>query len=181
MKVFSKLFPVLLLVALVFSSCSNTQTYAEQLKAEKELIADYIKRNNIKVVSEFPTEFPWAENVYVLTKSGLYFHLVSEGDTGVDADTLVANDLVVPRYYQYTLNAKSDTVVSNWNTVDYPYPTTFNYLDQTQVCVGWHEAVSYMKRNNSRAKFIVHSKIGFSDARDAVIPYGYEMKIKIQK
>ena len=180
MKLFSKLFLFLIVIAVVFSSCSNNVTYAEQLKAEKELIADYIKRDSIKVVTEFPTKFPWDKNVYVLTKSGMYFRLVEEGDKTNPADSLVKNDLVVPRFYQYTLNTVSDTI-SNWNTIDYPLPTTFYYKDLTQVCKGWHEAVSYMKYNNSRARFILYSKLGFTSNDNSVIPYGFDMKIKIQK
>ena len=180
MKLFSRLLLLLVVITAVLSSCSDNVTYAEQLKAEKELIADYIKRNNIKVVSEFPTKFPWDENVYVLTKSGMYFHLVSQGDMTEGADTLAKNDLVVPRFYQITLNTDPVTI-SNWNTVDYPYPTTFNYNDLTQACAGWHEAVSYMKRNNSRALFILHPKIGFTATDNSVVPYLYDMKIKMQK
>ncbi len=182
MKQLSGFLLIILFFSAVLMSCKNNNdpTYSQQLKAEKELIADYIKRNNIKVVSEKPKTFPWGENVYLLTKSGLYIHLVSEGDKTNQADTLLRNDLVIPRFYQYTLNAKADTI-SNWNTVDYPFPTTFNYLDNSQVCVGWHEAVSYMKRNNSQAKFILFSKIGFPATGNDVIPYGYDMIIKIQK
>jgi len=110
----------------------------------------------------------------------MYFHLVSQGDMTEGADTLVKNDLVVPRFYQITLNSVPDTL-SNWNTIDYPYPTTFNYNDLTQVCAGWHEAVSHMKRNNSRALFILHSKIGFTATDNSVVPYLFDMKIKIQK
>ena len=180
MKQFSGFILIILLFSAVLVSCRDGKTYAQQLKAEKELIADYIKRNNIKVVTTKPTTFPWGENVYLLTNSGLYIHLVSEGDKTNLGDTLVRNDLVIPRFYQYTLNVKSDTI-SNWNTIDYPFPTTFNYIDNSQVCVGWHEAVSYMKRNNSQAKFILFSKIGFPATGDEVTPYGYDMIIKIQK
>lgn len=183
MKIFSKIFIAFLFLSFILSSCNNTTTYAEQLKAEKELIADFIKRNNITVVTEEPKV--WADSIYWLTESGLYFQLTNVGDTArvsdtVKADTLEANDLVVPRFYQITLNAKPDTIF-NWNTINFPYPTTFNYLDDSQACAAWHEAVSYMKYNNSRARFIVKSKIGFEDASDAVTPYVYDMKIKFQK
>lgn len=182
MKQFLGFLLIILLFSAILISCNSSDdpTYAQQLKDEKELIADYIKRNNIKVVTDKPTSFPWGENVYYLTSTGMYIHLMSEGDITNTADTLVKNDLVIPRFYQYTLNTKSDTI-SNWNTIDYPFPTTFNYLDYSQVCVGWHEAVGYMKRNNSRAKFILNSKLGFTPTGNEVIPYEYEMIIKIQK
>ncbi len=178
MKQLSGFILIILFLSAILVSCSDGQTYAQQLKTEQELIADYIKRNNIKVVTEKPTT--WEKNVYLLTKSGLYIHLVDEGDKTNESDTLVKNDLVIPRFYQYTLNTKSDTI-ANWNTIDYPFPTTFNYMDYSTVCVGWHEAVSYMKRNNSRAKFILFSKIGFPATGNEVTPYGYDMNIKIQK
>lgn len=181
MKLFSKLISLSLFSVLVFSSCNDGVTYAEQLKAEKELIADYIKRENIKVVTEFPKEFPWGDKVYVLTKSGMYFRLESEGDKASGVDSLEANDKVITRFYQHTLSGTSPDTLFNWNTVSYPFPTTFNYADATQVCDGWHEAVSYMKYNNSRAHFILHSKIGFETSSNDVVPYGFEMKIKIQK
>lgn len=179
MKQLSGFLLIILIFSTVLVSCKDSDpTYAQQLKSEKELIADYIKRNNIKVVTEKPTT--WDNNVYLLTNSGLYIHIVSEGDKTNLGDTLVKNDLVIPRFIQYTLNVKADTI-SNWNTIDYPLPTTFNYLDYSQVCVGWHEAVGYMKRNNSRAKFILFSKIGFPVTGNEVTPYGYDMIIKIQK
>ncbi|HPC26966.1 MAG TPA: hypothetical protein PK410_05510, partial [Paludibacteraceae bacterium] len=74
----------------------------------------------------------------------------------------------------------ADTI-SNWNTIDYPHPFTFNYLDYSQACQAFHEAVSYMKRNDSEAKIIVPSKIGFSEYMNSVTPLGYDLKIKIQK
>lgn len=183
MKIFSKIFIGFLFLSFILSSCNNTTTYAEQLKAEKELIADYIKRNNIKVVTEEPKV--WADSIYWLTESGLYFHLINVGDSArvsdtIEAEVLDTNDLVVPRFYQITLNAKPDTTF-NWNTINFPYPTSFNYLDDSQACAAWHEAVSYMKYNNSRARFIVKSKIGFDDASTSVTPYVYDMKIKFQK
>ena len=178
MRIFSKILLGLICLPFVFTSCNDTTTYAEQLKAERELIADYIKRNNITVVTEEPKV--WADSIYWLTESGLYFNLTNIGDTAAPVEVLDTNDLVVPRFYQFTLDVKADTV-SNWNTIDYAYPTTFNYLDDSQACAAWHEAVSYMKYNNSRAKFIVKSKLGFDDASESVTPYVYDMKIKFQK
>ncbi|MBP1677801.1 MAG: hypothetical protein H6Q20_2360 [Bacteroidetes bacterium] len=180
MKKISFFLTLLFGASLILASCNDGETYAEQLKAEKELIADYIKRNDIKVVTTMPTKFPWDDNVYYKSSSGLYFRLEEQGDVSVLSDSIEANDLVVARYYQYTLNAVSDTI-SNWNTVDYAYPSTFNYQDDSQACTAWHEAVKYMKYNNSRARFIVYSKIGFSAASESVTPYGYDMIMKFQK
>ncbi|MDP4238777.1 MAG: DUF4827 family protein [Bacteroidota bacterium] len=189
MKRISYLFFLTFLASIVASSCSSTKTYAELLNEEKSLIDGFIKRNNILVVSTFPTDTPWVKNgkeVYVLIpSSGLYFHLVNPGDSSLsktNADTLVLKNKVVPRYKQYTLGVPSDTI-SNWNTVDFPYPTDFIYGDMTSTgsCTGFQEAVSYMKRNNSEAKLIVPSKIGFNADMMSVTPRGYDLKIKFQK
>jgi hypothetical protein len=175
MKKLIFLFLGFLSIIFSFSSCSNTKTYAELLKDEKAIIASYIKRNNIQVVTTFPADGDW-DNKYVKTSSGLYFHLVNPGDTAANADTLASNDVVVIRYRQYTLTEDPDTLYY-WNTIDYPYPISFNYLDYTQACTAWHEAVSYMKRNNSEAKLIVPSKIGLSEYMNSVTPLGYDFKI----
>ncbi len=164
-----------------FSSCSNTKTYAELLNDESMLIKAFIKRNNIRVLSTFPKDSDWKANDYVLTASGLYFHLVTPGDS-ITSDTLQLKDVVVPRFKQYTLDAVSDTI-SNWSTIDYPYPSTFVYGDYTSTssCSGFQEAVSYMKRNDSEAKLIIPSKLGFSTYLSSVTPLGYDLKIRIQK
>lgn len=182
MKRISYLFVLGFLLSLLASSCSNTKTYAELLTSEKDLIDAYIKRNNIEVVSAFPTDTPWVKNgkdVYVKTASGLYFHMVNPGDMSIK-DTLQLKNLVVPRFKEYTLNVVSDTI-NNWNTIDYPYPSDFTYGDLTQSCKAFHEAASYMKRNESEAKIIVPSKIGFNADLLTVTPKGFDLKIKFQK
>ena len=164
---------------MIISSCKNDETYAELLKSEKEVIEAYIKRNNINVLSAFPKDSIWKENDYVLTSSGLYFHLVSQGDL-TSKDTLELKDKVVPRFKQYTLDLSSDTT-SNWSTIDYPRPAVFVYGDPNPMNKAFQEAASYMKRNDSEAKLIVTSKIGFNEYLKTVTPLGYDFKIKIQK
>lgn len=182
MKRISYLFLLVFLTSLLASSCSSTKTYAELLSEENALIKDYINRNNIMVVSTFPTDTPWVKNgksVYVLTSSGLYFHMVNPGNTA-NNDTIVLKNMIVPRFKQYTLNVVSDTI-NNWTTIDYPYPSDFTYGDLTESCKAFHEAVSYMKRNNTEAKLIVPASIGFSTELSSVTPMGYDLNIKFQK
>ncbi|MDR2840975.1 MAG: DUF4827 domain-containing protein [Paludibacter sp.] len=167
---------ITLLSTLALFSCQDGRTYAEQLKSEERLINDYIKRNHITVVKTKPAK--WSENVYWKTPSGLYFQLTDVGDT--TSASVMPNDIVIARYRKITLNVNPDTV-STWNTIDNLYPDKFNYLDMSQVCEGWHEAVSYMKYNNSRAKMIIYSKLGFTEDESAVIPYIYDFRIKLQK
>ena len=171
----------LFLTLLTATACKDEDlTYAEELKAERELIADFISRKNIKVVTTMPTEFPWDDNVYYKSKTGLYYRLTNRGDIA-SQDSVETGDLVVPRYIQYTLVADNPDTISNMNTIDSPYPSSFVYLNTDQACLGWHEAVGYMKKNNSEAKIIVYSKLGFSGYADPATPIGYDIKIRIQK
>ncbi len=179
MKRISYLLFLVFLTSIIISSCSDRKTYAQQLDDEKNLIAAYIKRNDIKVLSTFPKDSVWKTNDYVLTTSGLYIHMISYGDVS-STDSLEYKDIVVPRYKQYTLDMVPDTLY-NWSTIDFPQPPVFVYGDYSQSCIGFQEAVSYMKRNDSEAKLIVPSKLGFSNYLTSVTPLGYELKIKIQK
>jgi hypothetical protein len=164
---------------LSLAACSNDETYADELKAEKALIAEYIARHHIKTVETLPNVFPWPDSTYYLSSTGLYFRLEEQGDINAP-DSIEYNDLVIPRFIQYTLNENSDTTY-NWSTIDFAYNTTFNYGNLNQACDAWHEATSYMKRNNSFAKIIVPSKLGFETDENSVTPYCYDFKMKFQK
>lgn len=177
MKPFFVLFLSILFSGWVFTSCKDDNvTFAEELAAEQDLISDFIKRQGIKVVTSMPTN--WSDTkVYYKSPTGLYFRLNEAGDSTTQA---ASGDLIVPRYIQYTLNVKPDTI-SHLSTIDFELPYKFNYLDYTQVCKGWHEAVTYMKNHNSAASIIVFSRIGFSQYGRPATPIGYDLKIKIQK
>ena len=166
-------------IGFTFAACSDGETYADELKSEKALISEYIARHHIEVINTLPEVFPWPEKQYYLSSTGLYFRLEQEGEINTN-DSIEANDLIIPRFIQYTLNELSDTIY-NWSTIDFAYPTTFNYGDYNQVCEAWHEAVGYMKQNNSFAKIIVPSKLGFETDVNSVTPYCYDFKIKFQK
>jgi hypothetical protein len=180
MKRISYLFFLIFIISLVSSSCSNTKTFAQQLDDEQTLISAYIKRNNINVLTTFPADKKWKENDYVKTGSGLYFHLVDSGGSKIDTTTLQLKNTVIPRYKQYALSLAADTT-SYWTTIDFGYTPDFVYGDLTQSCLAFQEAVSYMKRNDSQAKIIVPSEIGFTADKNSVTPYGYTLKIRFQK
>jgi hypothetical protein len=169
-----------LVIGLLFVACKDDNvTYAEELKAEQELIADFISRQQIQVVTVMPT-YPWPDKVFYKSKSGLYFRLTKQGDIANKEDSLLLGDVVVPRFDEYTLGVNPDTI-SSQSTLHYPYPLQFNYGDLTQACAAWHEAVKYMKYNNSEAQLIVPSKIGLSKFSRPATPAGYDINIKISK
>ncbi len=179
MKRISYFFFLVFIISLCSTSCSNTKTYAQQLDDEQALIKAYIKRNNINVLTSLPANKDWHDNDYYKSGSGIYFHLVDSGST-MDTTTIRLKNTVVPRYKQYALALNSDTI-SNWNTIDFPYPADFVYGDLSQSCKAFQEAATYMKRNDSQAKIIVPSSIGFTADQNSVTPYGYTLKIKILK
>ena len=178
---------------LVLTSCNNT-SYNSLRKAEDKLIANYISRNHLNILTEEPADnYVWGEKDYLKVPGvdNFYFHLIQRGDSiridsvsptrndTVDL-TIVANDLIVLRYKQFALTENADTL-SYWTTLDQAYPVEFHYLN-TSDCesVGWHLAVKYMKYPNSSCQIIQPSKLGFSTEQNSVTPYGYIMKIKVK-
>jgi hypothetical protein len=169
---------IVLFVGIILVGCNNN-TYSDALKEEEKLIENFIKRNNIEVVTEKPTE--WKENVYwkVPDYDNYYFHLVEVGDTTKPA--LQTKDILNLRYIQYTLEAYADTT-RYWNTVDAPYPIELQYKVSTEAsCTGWQIALEYMQYSGAQCKIICPSKLGFSNENSNVIPYGYDMKIQIKR
>jgi len=178
MRRISYLIALTLFTALISYSCNDT-TYAQELKAEQLLVDNYIKRNGLNILKQEPdSNYVWGEKDYWLTSTGLYFHLDSKGA----GTPLKTSDIVVPRYVQYTLDVIPDSI-SCWTTSEIEYPTTFVYNSgvYTSVCKAFNEAASYMKRNDSEAKIIVHSKIGFTANQSPATPMAYKLKIKIQR
>lgn len=166
-------------IALLCSCNNSSQVYGNQLKAEKKLIADYIKRNNINVIKSEPIDEPWGENDYLEIDDYLYFHLVSQGET--DSEPLKYLDYIALRYRKYTLNEYADTI-SVWNTNDSPSPVEFQIgVSSSSTCEAWLQAIGYMKYNNAECKIICPSKLGFTEDATSVTPYGYDIKIKVRK
>ena len=164
--------------AVIFTtSCSDTVTYAEQLAAEKKLIKQYISDKGINVLSKSPKV--WGANDYVLTSTGLYYHLEDSGDTSYKVDT---GDIVIPRYKEFSLADPSDITTSNMSVADYPFPETYSYkMSTSALCAAFRQAIDSMKYNGARAYLIIPSKIGFYSTAEDVVPYGYDLKIQIQR
>ena len=150
-----------------FSSCNNEETYADQLQQEKELINNYIRRNNIEIISTVPaSDVAWNEHEYINPQSNMYFNLQKPG---IGTDTIESGDIVTVRFKSYSLDENPDSIL-NWTTVQYPYPPTFTYQyipkqstsAPAEACRAWHIALSYMKKSESEAKIIVPSKMGFT-------------------
>ena len=179
------------LLAAILVGCSGN-SYNDLRNKEDKLIANFISRNNLNILKEVPEDdYVWGEKDFLKVPEvdNFYFHLRYRGDS-ISIDTItndtvdlkiVANDVIVARYKQYSLTENADTL-SYWTTLDQPYPVEFHYLNTTECeAVGWHLAVKYMKYPNSECEFIQPSKLGFSNEQSSVTPYGYIMKIKVKQ
>lgn len=163
------------LAAMCLFACEDENNYSQLLKKEEIEINSWLKRNNIKVLDEFPADSVFAEDEMYHYPEGIYFRLIDKGI----GDTLRTGDRFVLRYRQYTLE-EGALVESYWTTQDNPYPPEIVYGNATNSCEGWDQAFEAMKRSESQAQIIVPSKLGHNDSE--VIPYIYDLKIRrIQK
>lgn len=170
---------ILFLLGITLMACDNN-TYSEALRAEEELIADFLKRQYIKVVTEKPSQ--WEDNGQIVywqipDYDNYYFHLVEMGDT--TKAPLEAKDKVNLRYIQYTLDAYADTL-RFWYS-DSPDPVVLQYKVASDAsCDGWQIALEHMKYTGAQCKIICPSRLGNTEDNSNVIPRGYDMKIQIQ-
>lgn len=195
MKKLTLFFLSLLALGLSFQACDDTKTYAEMLEDEKKAIDDFIRKNNIKVISQ--TEFYKQDsttnvdkNEYVQLASGVYMQIVDKGSEN-KADTIKNNDLILVRFVEYNLQYK-DTTLSNLNEpaiVDefkYTISSTSiagsflegGYMHSVygpQVPAGWLVPLVYI-RNWAHVKLIVPSKMGQQQAMQEVYPCYYDIR-----
>ena len=168
-------------MVVLLSGC-NSQSYANDLKSEKNLIKDYIKRQGINIITEEPADGAWGANDYLEIADYLYFHLVDAGDT--ESEEVLSGDKINLRYMRYTLEVPADTV-RYWTTNDAPDPVSFkygqSYYSGAPFCSAWQYAVMHMKHSGAQAKIICPSKLGFEAEQETVTPYGYDLKIQIEK
>ncbi len=187
------------LPCITFNSCSNNVTYADLLNKEKDAIKNFIKDNDIKVITQ--KEFQDAgcvtdvsRNEYVQTTSGVYMQIVDKGSDNI-GDTIRNNDMVLVRYAEYRLEKDSAATlvinnldVGNIGMVDiFRYQKSNNgvsglfssgmmynvYSSQT-VPQGWLVPFNYI-RDGASVKLIVPSKMGHETAMSAVKAYYYDI------
>ena len=165
-----KFFGMMLLLMLL-SACENSTNYSQLLKAEEELIQDWLGRNEIVLLDEFPADTIFGANEMYHFEDGIYFQLIEKGV----GDTLRTGDKLVLRYKQSTLDVYP-VVEDYWTTQDRPYPNEITYGSLINSCEGWQKAFELMKKSEAHARIIVPSKLGRNNSE--VIPYVYEMKIR---
>ena len=172
-----------------FISCNDQETYAEQLKKEKELISSYVKRNHIEVIPvASSSDAAWNEYQYIKPEGNMYFNLLKAG-TGTDS--IESGDTALIRFKSYTLGENPDSIL-NWTTIHYANIPEFTYGNTAEACRAWHIAISYMKKAGAEAKIIVPSKMGFTsqtanpywgvmDDESTTTPRVYILKLQFRK
>ena len=110
-------------ISLVLAGCSQN-TYSRLRDQEDRLIANYISRNELVILSEEPDEnHVWGEKEYYKVRryDNFYFHLIERGDSirvdsisPTETDTvnqkIVSNDVIVVRYKKFGLTEIADTM-----------------------------------------------------------------------
>lgn len=108
------------LLSLTFQSCSNSKTYAEQKKDEKESIQRYIEKNNINVITlnQFlnqDTTTNVANNEYVLfDENGVYMQVINRGDGEIIED---GSKNILARYVEEEIALDGTTDTLSLNTI----------------------------------------------------------------
>lgn len=158
-------------------SCKRSATsYATQLKAEKKLIEQYIKKNNITIIHEEPAYDQWKPGEYLELADYCYFCLTQMGDT--TSDELGRYDQFNLRYRKYELTTDADTI-SFWNTNESAYPEQYTLSTLYSKSEAMYYAVQKLKYTGAEGKLICPSKLG--EKASIVTPYGYDLKIQIRR
>ena len=145
----------------LFQACDDTKTYAEMLEEERDGVNDFIKKNNIEVITVeefekdtitecedgYPVQYP-GKNQYVAFSNGIYMQVVQRYGTPRAASEPYPNleaalpfetgNLILTRFKEVDILTGEPTSVSNVDNQYYPpmnnYPTGFRYtIDGTSI------------------------------------------------
>ena len=195
---------ILPLIALLFASCDDTVTYSEMKEKEREAVSDYIKEQNIKIISfeEFvandsttdvsQNEFVEIDDVYMqivnnpVVKDPTAYR-INDGD---NVDLLI-------RYYEYNIQ-DGDTITANLYAADPDemrvtnnsgsYTATFtsgimNSVYGSSVPTGWLVPLRFLtftrkQSNLAKVNIIVPHTRGTSTAATYVYPCRYQISFQ---
>ena len=164
------LFLLMLLVsATAITSCSDDETYADQVKRERSVISAYIADSAVNVISEEQfrnqnSTTDVSKNEFVLFESsGLYMQIVRKGsgkpiasgesarilrrytERNLMTDSIQASNTISPYYYRYV---EKMNVTNNSGTFSGSFEpeTSLMYLfyNSTAIPSGWLAALPYV-------------------------------------
>ena len=120
------IFPLLtFLMALVFTSCDDYETYGDMKAQEREAIDRYISQENIRVISESQFKAQGettnlADNEFVrLDRTGVYMQIVRKGCGAPLEENKMVNLLC--RFSEYNIKADSLLILNNRQYMLYDY------------------------------------------------------------
>lgn len=208
MKKLSLLFLALLAFGAFFQSCNDQKTYAEMLEDERRAIKEFIKKHNIKTITqeEFEKDTITNENEYALLSGGVYLQIVDRGE----GDTVKNRDQVLLRLVERNILGEIDKSLAydTLSNIDWPYDSyvdAFYYtpnsssvlFTQGRLSMKWNngsyvggldvprgiiDIIPYIK-DKAHVKLIVPSKKGHSGANGmySIYPMYYDIhKIQIR-
>lgn len=154
---------------LAFSSCSDEETYADQVKRERSAVNAYIADSGVTVISEnqfrdqnYTTDV--SKNEFVLFQSsGLYMQIVRKGtgqpiasgetariicrytERNLLTDSIQATNVMYPVFYRFT---ETMNVTNNSGTFqgsfDQSTSLMYQFYGSTSVPSGWLAALPYL-------------------------------------
>ena len=194
----------LCLIALMFQSCDHQKSYADMLKDEKKQIEQFIRQNNIDVIT--PNTFyaqdsttDVSRNQYVLFKDdGVYMQIIDKGNGQVVED----GDFITVRFTETNLSTGDS--ISTIGISDYLDEFRYTksgtsvkgkFIDTrggmygtygSAVPAGWLLPLEYVKlginvSDRARVKLIVPAKMGQPDAIQYIYPCYYELFYQLPK
>jgi len=184
---------VVLLTA-VFSSCSDSKTYAELLSEEKDAISKFIADSGYVVINNFEGDSLYnpATKKLVRMSNGMYLAIINKGsktDTAVPYVTKVTYRFKLAK----VLTGSDTSYISNYYNFRDAYPNQFIYKAQattqsyhytsgtTMLCEAIQLPITFLG-NGAIVKMIIPSKISFTDYQSSVKPlYISELKYTFSK
>lgn len=196
---------LLMMLAVVVSSCNNYETYGDKKEKERNAISKFISDRNITVISEDQFNQQGAttdvsKNEFVkFDKSGVYLQIVRMGCGDKLADGGKAT--LVSRFMEYNIYADSVQLRNNtskyaWSpdmisisrsssvyTAQFLSGLMYSTYSSAAVPAGWLVAMPYIKIGHptadgeecSKIRVIVPHTQGHAYASSNVIPYFYEI------
>ena len=186
------LFLLLPLAALLWSACSNDETYADQRKRENGAIRQYLNDSSVTVISERQffdqdTMTDVSKNEFVLLESsGIYLQIVEKGcgEKIKDGETATVLCRFTALVDKMSVTNTSGTFTASFDpTSSVMYQVYGRSSGSTQVPNGWLSPLPYIKVGRplsaddriARVRIIVPSTEGTYAATMSVYPCLYDI------
>ena len=157
----------------IISSCSSSETYAEELKSENSSISTFLSDRGYTVVSVKPKTVPWPDGVFFQDSLGLYVHVVDTGTCIIDS--IPRNTVICVRYVETSM--AGDTTYSNMYDSGDPAEILYNNISSVTWgdCKAWHEALRYVG-DKGHVQLIVPADLGMSTYSSSLTARYYDLR-----